>query len=419
MDERNSPNSNDTLLPPDGPEALSLPAPESLATTPDAADELRRLNQQLQQRAAQLQNLVEISRALTASLEVDVVLHSIVEKAVELLHCQTGSLLLVDEDTKELVFKVALPPAGAQLIDTRLPFGVGIVGAVARDGKPLIVNDAQADSRHYSAIDASTALITQSLLCVPLISKERVIGVVEVLNKMDGTLFDEEDGESLAAFATQGAIALENARLYSDLKRTFAETVRLMTNAIEARDPYTAGHTERVTRLALGIARELGWPRERLEILEIGALVHDIGKIGVSDSILRKPARLTKEEYAKMKTHPLVGAAMLEGVSMLRPIQPYILYHQERYDGTGYPFGLKGKEIPEEGRLLAVVDTFDAMTSNRPYRKGLSEKAAIAEIVRHRGSQFDPDIVDALLRVLQRDGSDTPSAHARNPEAPH
>ncbi len=403
MDEKNSPSSNDSLPPSSGPEALSLSAPENLATTQGTAAELRWLNQQLQQRAAQLQNLVEISRALTASLDVDVVLLSIVEKAVELLHCQTGSLLLVDEDAKELVFKVALPPAGEQLIDTRLPLGVGIVGAVARDGKPLIVNDAKADPRHYSGIDASTTLTTRSLLCVPLISKERVIGVVEVLNKTDGTLFDEEDSESLAAFATQGAIALENARLYSNLKRAFAETVRVMTNAIEARDPYTAGHTERVTRLALGIARELGWSRERLETLEIGALVHDIGKIGVADSILRKPTRLTKEEYTKMKAHPVVGAAMLEGVSMLRPILPYILYHQERYDGTGYPFGLKGKEIPEEGRLLAVVDTFDAMTSDRPYRNGMGQEVAIAEIVRHRGSQFDPDIVDALLRVFARE----------------
>lgn len=403
MDEINSLDSNAPRSPSSGPEALSPPAPENLATTQDAAAELRWLNQLLQQRAAQLQNLIEISRALTASLEVDVVLLAIVEKAVELLRCQTGSLLLVDEDTKELVFKVALPPAGEQLIDTRLPLGVGIVGAVARDGKPLIVNDAKADPRHYSGIDASTTLTTQSLLCVPLISKGRVIGVVEVMNKMNGTLFDEEDSQSLAAFATQGAIALENARLYSELKRAFTETVRVMTNAIEARDPYTRGHTERVTHLALGIARELGWSRERLETLEIGALVHDIGKIGVSDSILRKPARLTKQEYAKMKTHPVLGAAMLEGVSMLRPILPYILYHQERYDGTGYPFGLKGTEIPVEGRLLAVVDTFDAMTSDRPYRKGLSQEVAIAEIVRHRATQFDPDIVDALLRVFNRE----------------
>lgn len=403
MDEINSLDSNAPRSPSSGPEALSPSAPENLATTQDAAAELRWLNQQLQQRATQLQNLIEISRALTASLEVDVVLLAIVEKAVELLRCQTGSLLLVDEDTKELVFKVALPPAGEQLIDTRLPLGVGIVGAVARDGKPLIVNDAKADPRHYPGIDASTTLTTQSLLCVPLISKGRVIGVVEVMNKMNGTLFDEEDSQSLAAFATQGAIALENARLYSELKRAFTETVRVMTNAIEARDPYTRGHTERVTHLALGIARELGWSRERLETLEIGALVHDIGKIGVSDSILRKPARLTKQEYAKMKTHPVLGAAMLEGVSMLRPILPYILYHQERYDGTGYPFGLKGTEIPVEGRLLAVVDTFDAMTSDRPYRKGLSQEVAIAEIVRHRATQFDPDIVDALLRVFDRE----------------
>jgi HD-GYP domain-containing protein (c-di-GMP phosphodiesterase class II) len=130
--------------------------------------------------------------------------------------------------------------------------------------------------------------------------------------------------------------------------------------------------------------------------------LHDIGKIGVSDAILRKPYRLTDEEYAQMKKHPIVGAKMLESVSILRSVLPYILYHQERYDGQGYPFGLSGKEIPIEGRILAVLDTLDAMTSDRPYRRGQTIEQALAEIKRHRGTQFDPQVVDALLRVAER-----------------
>lgn len=371
-----------------------------------AAFQNARLFSKLNQRATQFQNMMEISRSLTASLDRDTVLRSIVEKAVELLRSQAGSLLLLDEDTNELVFKVALGPNSEKLIGTRLPYGVGIVGAVMRERKPLIVNDAKADPRHYYKIDESTALTTQSLLCVPLISQERTLGVIEVMNKKDGTHFDDEDRDALAAFALQAVIALDNARLYSDLRRAFTETVRAMTNAVEARDPYTAGHTSRVTQLALETARELGWTRERLQFLEIGALTHDIGKIGVPDAILRKPRGLTEDEYAQIKAHPVAGANMLMGIETLQPLLPYILYHQERYDGTGYPFGLKGQEIPVEARLIAVVDAFDAMTSTRPYRLAMDVDVALAEIEKNSGTQFDPEIVTTLLRVLKRERSD-------------
>ncbi len=366
-----------------------------------AALQNARCYRKMQRRAVQLKNFVEISQSLMASLQVDVVLRSIIDRAVELLGCQAGSLLMVDPETSELVFKVVVGPAESKLIGTRLPPGAGIAGAVAQTGAPLIVNHAKADPRHYGEVDASTALTTQALLCVPLMDTSRAIGVVEVMNKTSGVPFDEEDRDLLAAFALQGAIALKNAQLYTDLRNTFADTVRLIANAVEARDQYTRGHTGRVTQLAIETARELGWSREQIEILEIGALLHDIGKIGISDAILRKPDDLTPDEYKEMMRHPVVGAKMLEGVAALRPMLPYILYHQERYDGLGYPFGLRGNEIPLEGRILAAIDTFDAMTSNRPYRNGLSEEEAIAEIMRNRGTQFDPDVVDALLRALQ------------------
>jgi len=368
-----------------------------------------RIFRKLATRATQFQNIIEISRAITASLNVDVVLQTITERAAELLHCQAGSLLLRDPETEEMVFKVAIGPAGEQLIGTRLPHNVGIVGAVMRDGKPLIVNDAKADPRHYSGVDRNTTLTTQSLLCVPLISGAQTFGVIELMNRTDGSPFGNEDRDTLFAFALQAAIALDNARLYSDLKGAFAEIVRVMTNALEARDSYTAGHTERVTQLALRTARELGWSPAQMEILEIGALTHDIGKIGVPDAILHKPHGLTNDEYEQMKSHPVAGANMLMGIKTLQPLLPYILYHQERYDGNGYPFGLKGEEIPIEARLIAVVDAFDAMTSTRPYRTAMAEELAIAEILKHRGIQFDPTVVDAMLRVLQRHRDETKS----------
>jgi putative nucleotidyltransferase with HDIG domain len=356
-----------------------------------------------QRRVAQTQSLSEISRALISTLNVDEVLRTLMLKAVELLHCESGSLLLIDEATRELVFKVAVGPASQKLVDRRLPMTVGIVGAVATSGKPLIVNDAKSDPRHYDNVDAATELTTRTLLCVPLINKQRILGVIEVVNRASGRLFDEDDLQLLSAYAAQGTIALENAQLYSQLKHSFTDTVRVIANAVEARDPYTAGHTLRVTRYAIETARELGWTEQQMEWVEIGALLHDIGKVGISDFILRKPSHLTREEYNEMKQHPIVGVKMLEGVAALRPILPYILYHQEHYDGSGYPFGLAKDEIPIEGRLLAVVDTFDAMTSDRPYRKGLSDQAAVDEIRRNRGTQFDPEVADAFIRIKDRE----------------
>ncbi|MBI5030048.1 MAG: GAF domain-containing protein [Chloroflexi bacterium] len=374
----------------------------AFATHAAIAIENARAYNQIRRRATQSQHLIEVSRDIAKSLDVDDVLTSIMERAVELLSAESGSLFLVDEQTGELEFQVVVGPASQKLLHTRLPAGVGIVGLTAQEGKPYIVNNAQTDPRHYNQVDNDTTLVTHSLLSVPLIDKERVIGVIEVLNKKDGTLFDGADCDILTAFAIQSAIVLNNAKLYSELRRSFAETVRIIANAVEARDPYTAGHTNRVTQIALAIASELNWTREQMEILEIGAYLHDIGKIGVSDAILRKPDHLTLEEYNEMKKHPVLGAQMLRGISALKPMLPYVLYHQERYDGKGYPFGLKSDEIPIEGRLLAVADTFDAMTSNRPYRAGLSQAQAIEEIVSRRGTQFDPDIVDSLLSACSK-----------------
>ncbi len=371
----------------------------ALSTQAAIALQNARLYQQLQLRHTQLETLTEISRTLAATLDMDAVLHLIIQKAMALLDCQAASLLLVDPAQRELVVQVALGLGGPTWSNKRLPLDAGFAGYVVRTGQPLSVDDAQNDPRYDHLVESSIEQPIRSLLCVPLVKTDQVFGVLQVMNKKNGAAFSDADRDSLTAFALQSTLALENARLYSELKQGFTDTVRVITNAIEARDPYTAGHSDRVNKIAQEIGRELGWPRERIEILEIGAILHDIGKIGVSDSILHKPGELTREEYADMKQHPIVGAKVLEQVHALRPILPYILYHQEHFDGGGYPFGLAGSAIPIEGRLLAVVDAFDAMISDRFYRMGMTIHQALEELLRHRGTQFDPEIVDALVRV--------------------
>jgi len=174
--------------------------------------------------------------------------------------------------------------------------------------------------------------------------------------------------------------------------------VVMLGNVIEARDPYTAGHVDRVRRLALSLGFALNWNAEAIAILEFGAVLHDIGKIMVPRYVLTKAGPLDDEEWELMHQHPQAGAHMLEGVDHLRPAIPYVLYHHEWWNGRGYPFGLKGSDIPSEGRLLAIVDAFDAMTSNRPYRKGLSAADALVEMRKNSGLYFDPEMVAVFLQ---------------------
>jgi HD-GYP domain-containing protein (c-di-GMP phosphodiesterase class II) len=208
----------------------------------------------------------------------------------------------------------------------------------------------------------------------------------------------------LSILAGSAGAAMANQRLYRDLKTSYLQAIRGLANSIEARDECTAGHTDRVCRLAEMVARRLKWDERRLEHLVMGCTLHDIGKIGVPDRILNKPDRLTDEERARMMAHPEVGLMIIDGIDLFRPAIPYIIAHHEWYDGTGYPNGLTGEEIPVEGRLLAVVDTFDAILSDRPYRKGASVRQAVSELVKFSGTQFDPEIVKALVEILL-DGS--------------
>jgi len=173
-----------------------------------------------------------------------------------------------------------------------------------------------------------------------------------------------------------------------------------LSRAIEARDPYTRGHSARVTAIAEAIARRLGWDRERLELLQVGGPLHDVGKLGVSEEVLAKPGRLDEQELAQIREHPKLGARILIRVAGLRGAIPYVLYHHERWDGRGYPTGRAGEEIPLEARVLAVADAFDAMTSDRPYRPALHRDEAIAEVARCAGTQFDPEIVRIFLELF-------------------
>jgi putative nucleotidyltransferase with HDIG domain len=280
--------------------------------------------------------------------------------------------------------------------------GEGVAGWVAANGLSDLVPDIRLDSRWAKRVDETSDFVTNNLITVPIKSKDKVIGVLQAINKQRGKKPNITDLKLLENLSDQVAIALENARLYEEQKEVFFETAEALAAAIEKRDPYTGGHTKRVRDFSLAIARQLKLDSDAMELLEITAILHDIGKIGVDDTILKKPGALTDEEYAKMKQHTNFGYEILNNVKRLAPVIPGMKHHHERMDGKGYPDGLKGEEIPLLARIICVADTWDAMTSNRPYREGLSDKVAYEEFKRNKNKQFDLKVINAFLRAYNK-----------------
>ena len=355
---------------------------------------------ELDRSVKQFTTLAEVGTLLNSTLDQNVVRKMAMEAITRLMHAEVGSLLLVDDENKELYFEVALGDKGERVKEIRLKIGEGIAGWVAEHGKPLLLQDVRKDPRFYKSADQKTEFVTRDMVCVPVKVKDKVIGVLQAINRAEG-VFTEDDVELFQLFSNQVAIALDNARLYEEIRETFFATAEALAEAIEKRDPYTGGHTKRVVNYCLVAAKYLNLTPEELEILKLSAILHDVGKIGVEDRILRKPGNLDDEEAKIMKMHPLLGAEIMRHIRQLKDLIPGMLHHHERPDGKGYPEGLKGMDIPIVARIISAADTYDAMTTNRPYRKGLSHQTAIDEIKKEAGAQFDKEVAEAFVKAFE------------------
>ncbi len=368
-----------------------------------------------QEKVRQLECLYDFSSLMNSALDTSVVREKALEATCKLLGCETASLYLVDQKTAELYWETALGETGRELKKAvRLPINDrSIAGYVAMSGESLVINDVEKDPRYFKKATEKSGFRTLSMVCVPLRLKGKTIGVLQAINKLSGPTvrptihewpdFSDQDRQLLETLSHQVAIAIENARLYSDLKKSFYDTVEALAEAIEKKDRYTGGHTKRVVHYSVCIAKYLDLTPDELERIKLGALLHDVGKIGIEDKILKKGAPLDPEEWKVMQTHPEQGYDIMNRVEGLKDVIGGMRYHHERWDGKGYPLGLKGEEIPLIARIIAVADTYDAMVSTRPYRKGMDPKIAFDEILRYRGTQFDPTVVDAFEKAFRNE----------------
>jgi HD-GYP domain-containing protein (c-di-GMP phosphodiesterase class II) len=346
--------------------------------------------------------LSQLGKILNSTLDHKEIRRRAMEAATRLMKAEVGSLLLIDEERGQLHFEVALGGQEDDIKMISLSFGEGIAGWVAQYGEPLVVNSPQKDPRFFKGVDERTEFKTRNIICVPVKVKGKVIGVLEAINKQGKGEFDKEDLFLLTSLADQVAIALDNSRLYQELEEIFFQTAASLADAIEKRDPYTGGHTKRVTLYSETIAKYLQLKPLERKWLKITSVLHDIGKIGVEDHILKKPEKLSLEEFNVIKRHSMMGVEIIEHIRQLRESIPGVKYHHEYVNGKGYPDGLRGEEIPILARIVAVADTYDAMTTDRPYRKAMEEVAAIEELKRCSGTQFDSGVVEAFIQAFQK-----------------
>ncbi len=332
--------------------------------------------------------IYKASNLISEVYEINELLENIIALFKDLLIVSNSVIFLKNKDNGELEAKSG----------KKLSISSTVLKKAIETQKGILSLNSQDDNRFNGAVSLVVNNIS-SIICVPLIHKNEILGAIYFDTRGMQKIFNKDDLALVVAVASTISSAIQNILYFERLNNSYNETMMALANAIELRDHYTVGHTHRVTEFAVQIAKILKWDRSRIDNVRRGGILHDVGKIAIDNAILSKPAKLTDDEFEQMKIHPIKGAEVIKEVSFLKDVTPYCLYHHEKYDGTGYPFGLAKNDIPIEGRLIAVADAFDAMTSNRPYRDGMPVEKAIKLIEEGKNTQFDPICADALIQA--------------------
>ena len=334
------------------------------------------LNEKIQALSLALSTVHTVHRLLLSTLNFEELLPRFARLCLQVLRSEYCAILFLDGNRKNLVLRAHVTPERWRWKEVKkIPLGKGIEGKVAKTGNPYF---------------------GKSHLCVPLLDED-VLGIISVREKKDKTTYSHYEFEILITLAEQAVIAFKNAKLYEQQERLAMESIQSLAAILESKRSGENRSSDLLVALALGIASELHLSHEESKMLHYAALLHDVGMITVPEKILTKPTKLTRSEYRLIRDIPAKSAQFVRPLRTLEGILPLILHHTERYDGKGYPRGLKGEEIPLGSRILSVAKAFEAMITYRPYRKKVSVRLALTELKRHEGKQFDPHVVEAFL----------------------
>ncbi len=355
-----------------------------------------------------LLRLYHTGQAVRSTLDIGDVLERLLRDGTDYARAGVGLVFLVDEQSKDLILTASYDRDANVCRLFHRQVDEWFLRRVVATGENVITHqDHPPFDPVFAAELAPQGPIT--IAVVPIPGRESVAGVLAVMRPRFQGEFVVADAQMLAEMAGQASMAVQQAQLFGkirgyadEVELGYDSTLKVLMAALDTKDAVTQGHSERVSQLTVALAKEMGIAKDQLVNIERGALLHDVGKIGVPDHVLRKPDTLDKEEWEAMRQHPVLAGLMVSKVAFLEGALPILLYHHEHYDGSGYPFGLERDAIPLEARIFTVVDSFDAMTSDRPYRQAMPVEDALAEIRRNAGSQFDLEVVQAFTRMIER-----------------
>ncbi len=355
------------------------------------------LYQAIEQKVGQIDSFHKVGQAIISTLGIQQVLDLIVQSISKMMPTMRCSLQFLS-DTKKATITASQGLSNEYCNKEGLVMDKGIVSHMVVTKEPVVIEDIKTDPRikckEYAVIEGLV-----SLLSVPLMVKDEMLGIITVYSS-ETHKYTTGEIELLSTFATQATIAIENARLFDVARNEIFDTAETLSEAIDERDGYDDKHTKDMVTHCVRTAKSLGLSADQIEGIRMGALLHDIGKINIPEEILLKKGKLTPDEIKLIQKHPLLGKSIIEKLNLPWNVKNIILQHHERIDGKGYPDGLLGGEIAIEALIIEVVEAYHAMRTKRPYREALSKEEAIEELKKCRGKEFDPEIVDAFLKVL-------------------
>jgi len=367
--------------------------------------ELTELNAELRQKVTMLKAINSATRTLVSVTDTHRVLEQTMAPIVDVFGFDRAMIMLVNETGTTLEYRFGVgesPEAMQRLRDYSIPLtrDQNLMVRVLKKKKPVLIRDVES-----AGLNPTNRILADfrpsSFIVCPLIADNRVIGILGADRRGDHKRLTTNDLEFVSIFANNIATAFLRARLDEQLKTSYVSAVRALVQAIEEKDPYTRGHSERVAAMVVQIAHVLGLPDAEIEYLRLGSILHDVGKIGIPESIVRSPKALSSAEMRIIQKHPLKGVEILQPIAFIKDHLHVVRNHHERWDGRGYPDGLAGNDIPLGAQIVAVADAFDAMTSSRPYRKGMPPRQAVREIRKNAGTQFSHRMAEAFERAFK------------------